>query len=416
MRFAALALAALASTLTACVSAPPPPAAVAPTEVREPVTLLVSIDGFHPDYLDRGLTPTLFRLAREGASGPMRPSFPTKTFPNHWTLVTGLVPDQHGIVANRMEDTRREGEVFSMATVDPWWWNEAKPLWVQAEEAGIRTASMFWPGSAVPWGGTAVRFGPVPDGTLPSDWQAFSMQVSNEQRVNAVIDWMRRPASIRPKFATLYFDTVDTAGHDAGPNGAEIDAAIADVDRHIGTLVQSFAELNQPVNLVIVSDHGMAATSSDRVIVLDDLVDPAAYRLIETGAYATFVPVEGQEQRLASALEADHAHMECWKKAEIPARYQYGTHPRIPDWFCLPETGWTIVRSASDAAWSGGNHGYDPFDEDMASLFIAHGPAISPGARPQVFANTAIAPLVRSLIGLPNTGPGDQDALKSVLK
>ena len=119
MRFAAFALAALASTLTACVSAPLPPAAVASTETREPVTLLVSIDGFHPDYLDRGLTPTLSRLAREGASGPMRPSFPTKTFPNHWTLVTGLVPDQHGIVANRMEDTRREGEVFSMATVDP---------------------------------------------------------------------------------------------------------------------------------------------------------------------------------------------------------------------------------------------------------------------------------------------------------
>ncbi|MBL4858460.1 MAG: alkaline phosphatase family protein, partial [Erythrobacter sp.] len=273
----ALALAA-AAVLPACAPQVESVSSVQ-AEQREPVTILVSIDGFHPSYLDRGITPTLSSLAAGGVSAAMRPSFPTKTFPNHWTLVTGLVPDHHGITANRMEDKTRPDEVFTMATVDPYWWNDAKPVWVEAEEAGIRSAAMFWPGSAVPWGGTAQGWGPVEDGTLPSDWQQFSMQVSNTQRVNSVLDWLRRPADIRPEFLTLYFDTVDTAGHDAGPDSEEVNAALRDVDAHIGMLVEGLREFGQPANLVIVSDHGMAATSSDRVIALDEILDGSLYRL-----------------------------------------------------------------------------------------------------------------------------------------
>ena len=415
MKYLAAVLAIFA--LGACTTVAETPPAVAAAEQRAPVTILISIDGFHPDYLTRGLTPTLSRLAAEGASGAMRPSFPTKTFPNHWTLVTGLVPDEHGIVANRMEDTRREGEVFTMATVDPWWWSEAKPIWVEAEEAGIRTASMFWPGSAVPWGGTAVRFGPVPDGTLPSDWQAFSMQVSNAQRVNAVLDWLRRPAGIRPAFATLYFDTVDTAGHDDGPEGQEIDAAIREIDGRIADLIAGMNALGQRANFVIVSDHGMAPTSSERVVAVDELDNPDSFRMIESGAYATFEPVEGREAEAEASLLTAHDYMTCWRKSEIPARYQYGSHPRIPAIFCLPETGWTVVRSRNDATWSGGNHGYDPFDPAMASLFIAHGPAIRSGAAVSGFANTSVAPFLRQLIGLPQReGAGELEVLGGIIR
>ncbi|MBO6526727.1 alkaline phosphatase family protein [Erythrobacter sp.] len=403
---AALALG-LASIVGGCATFPDAPVASAPVEQREPVTILVSIDGFHPDYLDRGLTPTLSRLAAEGAIASMRPSFPTKTFPNHWTLVTGLVPDHHGITANRMEDEDRPEETFTMATVDPYWWSEAKPVWVEAEEAGIRSAAMFWPGSAVPWGGTAVRFGPVTDGIMPSDWQAFSMQVSNTQRVNSVLDWLRRPAEIRPEFLTLYFDTIDTAGHDDGPVGEEIDAALRDIDGHIGHLVSGLGTLDQPANLVIVSDHGMAATSSEKMIVLADIVDPSLYRLVERGAYATFEATEGNTAALEAALLRDHPNMECWRKGEMPARFQYGTHERIPPYFCLPDTGWTITSSASDATWSGGNHGYDHFAPEMAALFIAHGPAFQSGVILDGFQNTAVAPLLRHLLGLPQATRAD---------
>lgn len=401
-----LALAA-AITLTACAPQVESASTVAPAEQREPVTILVSIDGFHPSYLDRGITPALSQLAEGGVSAAMRPSFPSKTFPNHWTLVTGLVPDHHGITANRMEDAGKPDETFTMQTVDPYWWNDAKPLWVEAEEAGIRSAAMFWPGSAVPWGGTAVRYGPVDDGVLPSDWQQFSMQVSNTQRVNSVLDWLRRPAEIRPEFVTLYFDTVDSAGHDGGPDSEEVAVALRDVDQHVAMLVEGLAALGQPANLVIVSDHGMAPTSSDRVIVLDDVLDSSLYRLVEGGAYATFEPAEGKADEFRAAILTDHERMTCWAKEDIPARYNYGTHKRIPPYFCLPQTGWTITKSASDSSWSAGNHGYDSFAPEMQAIFIANGPAFRRGATVPIFDNTDIAPLLRHLIGLPQAGRAD---------
>lgn len=391
----------LATLVGGCATLPAPQPEAASVERREPVTILVSIDGFHPDYLDKGLTPTLSGLAATGVEGHMTPSFPSKTFPNHWTLVTGKVPDQHGITANRMEDPSRPGETFTMDSVDPYWWSDAKPVWVEAEEAGIRSAAMFWPGSAVPWGGTAVRWGPVTDGTLPQDWQQFSMQISNTQRVNSVLDWLRRPAEIRPAFVTLYFDTVDTAGHDGGPDSEEVNAALADIDTHIATLVDGLKDFGQPANLVIVSDHGMAATSSEQVIALADIVDPKLYRLMDTGPFASFEATEGNAAALEAALLVPHENMDCWRKSEIPARFEYGSHPRIPAYFCLAETGWSILPAAPTSSWTGGNHGYDSFATEMESLFIANGPAFRSGADLPKFRNTLIAPLLRSLLQLP---------------
>ena len=167
MRRIALAVSlAAAAALSACAATPPPalttnPLADATSEARAPVTILVSIDGFRPDYLDRGITPTLNALAAAGISASMRPSYPSKTFPNHWTLVTGLRPDRTGIVANKMLDASRPGETFTMASDDPFWWNAAEPIWVTAERAGIRTATGFWPGSNVAWAARARRNGPT---------------------------------------------------------------------------------------------------------------------------------------------------------------------------------------------------------------------------------------------------------------
>ncbi|WP_369025288.1 ectonucleotide pyrophosphatase/phosphodiesterase [Qipengyuania sp. RANM35] len=404
----ATAIAAAALALSGCAPAVESASApVAVQEAREPVTILVSIDGFRSDYLERGMTPTLSGLAATGVRADMSPSFPSKTFPNHWTLVTGLVPDHNGITANKMEDPARPNEVFTMSTVDPFWWADAKPVWVEAEEAGIRSAAMFWPGSAVPWGGKVEGWGPVEGGVMAQDWQAFSMQVTNTQRVNSVLDWLRRPADIRPAFVTLYFDTVDTAGHDGGPDSEEVNAALRDVDRYVAMLVDGLAKLGQPANLVIVADHGMAATSSERVIALDSLVDPALYRLVENGPYATFEATSGNAAKLETALLKPHDHMDCWRKSEIPARFQYGTHPRIPSYLCLAEVGWNILPTKPTSPWSGGTHGYDPFAKEMDALFIANGPAFRSGTNLPRFQNTSVAPLVRKLIGLPQSTPSD---------
>lgn len=401
--YSKVAAAALAALLQACATAPavaPVPGAPA-AEVRAPVTILVSIDGFHPDYLKRGVTPTLSRLAAEGVSAPMRPSFPSKTYPNHWTLVTGLRPDRHGIVANRMEDPARPDDRFTMASDDPFWWNAAAPIWVDAEQAGIRTATMFWPGSTVAIGGHKEKPGDweVIGGTRPSDWWAYNEAVTGEQRVNGILDWLRRPAAIRPRLLTLYFDIVDTAGHDAGPDGAGTTAAVATVDRQIAALVAGLAELHQPANLVIVSDHGMAATSSARTIDLNALLSPEDYHLVEATTFLSLAPNPGREATVEAALLRPHPHMQCWRKADIPARLHYGSNPRVTPLFCLAETGWMIRTKPSTKA-GGGEHGYDNAAPEMTALFIANGPAFRP-ARLAPFDNVDVYPLLRDLIGLP---------------
>lgn len=393
-----------------CATVDPTVAATAPVaEQREPITILVSIDGFRADYLDRGVTPTLSRLAAGGVTAAMRPSFPSKTFPNHWAEITGYYPDNNGIVANSFTDPSRAEEKFTMATTDPFYWNGREPLWVTAENAGIRSAAMFWPGSAVAWGGTLVPhgYGRVDGGVRPQDWQAFDQNVSPTQRVNAIIDWLRRPADIRPQFLLLYFDEVDTAGHATGPDSPELTAALRNVDRDIAKLIEGIESLGQPANIVVTSDHGMAETRNSRTIELDAIVGAGNYTLVEAGPYASLAPVPGREAHLAAALSRDHEHMDCWAKAEIPAPLNYGKSARIPPYLCLADIGWQIFPSRQEGERIGGNHGYDPRTPEMAALFIASGPAFASAKRIESFDNVAINPLLRAVLGLPQDGSLD---------
>ena len=400
--FLALASSALLA-LTGCVTAPPPRLAAAQVETKSPVTILVSIDGFRPDYLDRGITPALSRLAADGTTSAMRPSFPSKTFPNHWATVTGVRPDRNGIVSNTMEDPSAKRRPFTMATDDPWWWNATPPIWVDAEKSGIRTAAMFWPGSAVAFGGTRADAWPneIAGGTRPQDWIPFGQAVDGKQRVDTVVDWLRRPAATRPRFVMLYFDTVDTQGHRHGPNSAQVNAAVADVDRDMARLVSELAALGQPANLVVVADHGMAEASSERVIPLASLASPEDGRAVETGVFATFQPIPGREAALAASLSKPQAHVQCWPKGQMPARFHYGTNPRIPAWFCLADVGWRILAEPRDRKGVDGDHGYDNDAPDMRALFIASGPAFARDTTLPTFDNVDVYPLLRNVIGLP---------------
>jgi predicted AlkP superfamily pyrophosphatase or phosphodiesterase len=399
MRSLILAFALLA--LHACAAPADRPRRALAEEPRVPVTILISLDGFRADYLDRGITPNLSRLAADGVRAAMRPSFPSKTFPNHWTLVTGLRPDRHGIVANRIEAEGR-ADVFTMASDDPWWWNAAVPIWVDAEKAGVRTATMFWPGSIVAIGGTRAPEWPyrIAGGTRPQDFLQYYEEIGTTQRVATLIDWLRRPAATRPRLLTTYFEAVDTVGHERGPDHAETDKAIAEVDAAIGALVAGLAELRQPANLVIVADHGMAAVSGDRAVALDTILTVGDYRTIETGPYAGIVATPGREAAVEAALLRPHPHMECWRKAEIPPRLHYGRHPRVPPYLCLAEVGWQVV-DRSGTGFGGGAHGYDGAAPEMAALFVAHGPAFAAGRTLPGFDNPDVHALLRRLIGLP---------------
>ncbi len=370
----------------------PPTVGITP-EAPRPVTILISLDGFRPDYLDRGITPNLSALKAAGVSAAMRPSFPSVTFPNHYTLVTGLRPDKHGIVGNRMEDARKPGVAFTLANSDPFWWSEAEPIWTTAEQAGVRTATMFWPGTNV-----------VLAGTRPRDWWLYAKENSEAQRVDAVLDWLRRPVTTRPQFVTLYFDTVDTAGHEFGPDAPKLNEAVAQADREIGRLVAGVRALGLAANFVIVADHGMAATSPDRVIELWKIARAKDYRAIVTGPYAGLEPVERRTKRLERALLTPHAHMACARKAELPPALHYGKNARVPAIVCVADNGWIILGAPIEPGktfYAAGAHGYDPGpNRDMDALFIANGPAFRGNLVLPAFDNVDVYPLVARLIGV----------------
>ena len=400
--FAALLCLLLSVASATAQVAPEPPKLFGPPAPPAPV-ILISIDGFRADYLKRGVTPTLQALADDGVRAlAMHPSFPSLTFPNHYTLVTGLRPDHQGVVNNTMEDDRIQPDRrFTLGTYDAVsdarWWDEASPIWVTAKTAGLRTGTLFWPGSEA-----AIQ------GVRPDLWMHFDAAISPDQRVDILLDWLALPAEKRPAFLTLYFDAVDHEAHLHGPDSPEVDAALRQTDAALARLVAGLKAqgLFRSAELVIVADHGMAATSRDRVLWLEDAAPGAAVRIVSTGATAG---LDADDPALLDRYLAWRpGHAACRRKADLPARLHYGANPRVPAVVCIADSGWLLLSRVRDKGEVlAGEHGYDPADPHMDALFVAHGPAFRRGYLQPAFDNVDVYPLLARLLGVaPEPGDG----------
>ena len=396
--------------LAGCASTPRPDTAPG---APDPV-VLVSIDGFRADYLDLGITPNLSRIAAEGVRAQwMNPSYPSLTFPNHYSIVTGLRPDHHGIVHNRMHDA--ELGDFSLSDRDAvgdgrWWGGE--PIWTTAQKARLRSATMYWPGSEAEI-----------NGMRPTQWRAFDAGVDAGERVDQVLAWLDQPAATRPALVTLYFDMVDSAAHANGPDSAQAHAALREVDAAIGRLLDGLAAraLLDRVDLVVVSDHGMATVAPGHVVALEDMVAMDEAKVVSTGQVVGIAPDPGHETAVADRLLGAHEHYDCWRKDELPARWHYGTHPRIPPIVCQMHEGWDALPGEYEARRSGGHprgsHGYDPALASMRALFVARGPAFRRGVEIPAFDNVDIYPLLARLLHVaPAPNDGDITPLLPALR
>ncbi|UPT63014.1 MAG: ectonucleotide pyrophosphatase/phosphodiesterase [Hyphomonadaceae bacterium JAD_PAG50586_4] len=416
MRTIIAVFAALAVVFTsACVSSPQESASYRVGEGD--VLVLVLLDGFRADYLDRGHSPTLRAMADAGVSASMRPSFPSVSAPNHTTLVTGRRPDNHGVIDNLMMDQAIPGWFGAgNAAVDhdPRWWAEATPLYITATRQGVRSGEMFWYGADIPY-----------DGDLPADRRPEGA-LSLNAKVDAVLAWFDRPAAERPRFVVLPVFEVDEAGHVFGPNAPETNAAIAAADAAVTRLIEGLRARNalDGANFVIAADHGMTEVSTEqRVILLDDFVDASRLVVTTYGAYIGVNPRPGFEAEVERAMLQEREHLECWRKNEIPARFHYGAHWRVPAIFCLADRGWLVMtRAIGEAARAhypsfNGNHGYDPADPEMAALFIANGPAFRRGVTLPAFDNVDAYPMMAEMLGVePGEHDGDADTLRAALR
>jgi len=370
----------------------------------QPTLILVSIDGYRADYLDRGHSPVLASLAADGmhAAG-MRPVFPSLTYPNHYTLVTGLYPDQHGMVNNTMHDPVLGN--FSppnrAANTDGRWWDEAEPIWITAQKQGLRTASVFYPGTQAEI-----------HGTRPSYWQLFDSSVQPDARADQVLAWLDLPSGQRPSFVSLYFEQVDVAGHNYGPDSMQTDEAIVSVDAALGRLVAGLRGrgMFDSTNFVVLSDHGMSPTSPERIVLLDRMVNVDHIELVSSIVNAGINPKPGYEAEVERALLTPHPHLRCWKKSAVPKKYHYGHNARIPAIVCVTDDGWLVSTAATESKRARtplGEHGYDNDDPFMRALFVAHGPSFKQHRSMAVFDNINVYSLLATLLGVtprPNEG------------
>lgn len=410
-----LLVAVLASTSGCVSSARPAPPSLGSTAAQQPTVVLVSLDGFRWDYLDRVATPSLDRLAAGGVRADgLVPTFPTKTFPNHYSLVTGLHPGHHGIVANNIHDSERDAW-FSLsnreAVGDARWWG-GEPIWVALERAGRPTAPLFWPGSEAPIGGRRPRY-----------WQPYDDMMSNDARGDRLLEWLALPPGERPAFLTLYMSDVDSAGHRHGPDSPEVDQAIGRVDAALGHFVAGLERqrLLDAVNLIVVSDHGMAATPRDRAILLDDYVDLDTVSVVDWTPVVSLRSRTGQDEEVYAALKDKHPHLAVYRDADLPERFHLRPGPRVTPVVGIADEGWTITTRtrANDTSrgWAAGNHGFDNALESMRGLFVAHGPAFRQGARVGLVEAIDVYELMAAVLGVPPAAnDGSLEAVAPLLR
>ena len=379
----------------------------------ERALILVSIDGFRWDYAELHGAPNLLELGREGVRAEaLIPSFPTKTFPNHYTLVTGLWAEHHGVVGNNMYDPELDalfelGNAKSME--DTRWWG-GEPLWITAERQGLRAATMFWPGSEFEVAGGR-----------PSKWHAYKASVPDDERVEQVLAWLDLPAKERPSFMTVYFSRVDTAGHFYGPKSEEVRDAVHAVDKSLGLLLEGLERrgLAGQVDVVVVSDHGMAELDHDRVIVLEDHVQLAEEEVVSLSPLLGIWNERGSAAELAKRLDAV-PHLRAWERAKLPERFHWRDHRRIPPVVALADEGWRVVRRGALDRFlegrPGGGHGFDNRESSMHGILFARGPSFRIGFRSPAIQNVHVYNLICTALGiLPSPGDGDLEVVKPLL-
>lgn len=368
----------------------------APAQQARPYVVLVSFDGFRADYLDLHPTPSFARVAEAGVRAEaLVPVFPTLTFPNHYSIVTGMYPGHHGLLGNTIYDPVFEA-TYSMGNreeVENPRWYGGEPLWVTAETQGMVAASYFWVGSE-----TAVM------GVRPTFWKPYDGRTTHEARVDSVLAWLELPPARRPHLVTLYFSAVDDAGHRHGPESPEVAAAVAEVDAALGRLLDGLERLPiaDSVNVVLVSDHGMAQTDTAQAVVVTDLVElPEGTRSLSSGPLLMLWTDEAATDSLDALLdEMLPASVRSYTREELPEAWHFAGHRRTPPLTLVAESPALVgLPRHFERPWAGA-HGYAPSDPTMHGIFLAAGPQVRPAGRIEAFESVHVYPFLSALLGL----------------
>lgn len=374
-------------------------------------TVVLSLDGFRWDYPLKTSTPNLDKMAREGVKAvSLIPSFPSKTFPNHYTIATGLVPDHHGLVNNAFYD-KSLGRAFSIgdkkARFDPAFYG-GEPIWITAQNQGVKTASFYWVGSDV-----AIK------GKHPDIWKMYDQKVPFIQRIDTILKWLSLPEAQRPRLIMAYYHEPDGVGHDYGPDDNRTLQMVHELDSMTGILYQRICKLADAgnINFIVVSDHGMGPISSERNITLSDYIPGSWPVRIEGGNPNFNLYADGTWIDSTYSILKRIEGLKVWKPAEVPYYLNYGSNQRVGDLIVVADSAWSITKTRPKNDFSGGTHGYDITNTDIHAIFYAVGPAFKQNYVHPSFMNTNIYPLLAYLLGIkPSNTDGNLEEIITMLK
>ena len=377
---------------------------------RDNYTVIISLDGLRWDYLDTYDVPFLNQLAREGVKAVMQPSFPSKTFPNHYTLATGLTPDHHGIIANIFWD-RERGVEFSLGNkvtrADGRYYG-GDPVWLTAKHQGVKTAAVFWVGSDV-----------AVNGEHPTYWRDYqTQQLDYPDRVAEIIRLLKLPEQDRPHLVMAYFEEPDRSGHNYGPMNRMTRRALEEIDLLLSNLWAriQLLPIADKVNFIVTGDHGMTSVDPKRFVDIDDVLPKHWYERF-CNDYPTLIYASAPQyvDSIYDALQGVD-HIRAWKKADIPAYLGYGTNKNMGDVVVLPDVGWLFADKPSKK--QRGSHGFDHTAADMQVGFRAIGPDFKVGyEKPDRFRNVCVYPLLCYLLGVtPSPNDGSLDEVRDLLR
>jgi len=377
---------------------------------RDNYTVIISLDGLRWDYLDTYDVPFLNQLAREGVKAVMQPSFPSKTFPNHYTLATGLTPDHHGVIANTFWD-RERGVEFSLGNketrADGRYYG-GDPVWLTAKHQGVKTAAVFWVGSDV-----------AVNGEHPTYWRDYqTQQLDYPDRVAEIIRLLKLPEQDRPHLVMAYFEEPDRSGHNYGPMNRMTRRALEEIDLLLSNLWAriQLLPIADKVNFIVTGDHGMTSVDPKRFVDIDDVLPKHWYERF-CNDYPTLIYASAPQyiDSICDALQGVD-HIRAWKKADIPAYLGYGTNKNMGDVVVLPDVGWLFADKPSKK--QRGSHGFDHTAADMQVGFRAIGPDFKVGyEKPDRFRNVCVYPLLCYLLGVtPSPNDGSLDEVRDLLR
>ncbi|CAK8533864.1 unnamed protein product [Lathyrus sativus] len=381
-------------------------------KLPHPVVILISSDGFRFGYQFKTLTPNIHRLINNGteAQTGLIPVFPTLTFPNHYSIVTGLYPPHHGIINNFFTDPIT-GDKFTMASHESKWWL-GQPLWETLANNGLTAATYFWPGSEVIKGSW----------TCPDRFcKHYNGSVNFEDRVDSVLEYFDLPLDEIPVFMTLYFEDPDHQGHQVGPDDDEVTDAVSRIDSIIGRLINGLEQKGffEDVTIIMVGDHGMVGTCDQKLVFLDDLAPWVKIQqnwvhsyspllaIWPTGNYSSEDVVVKINEGLSSGKVENGNKLKVFLKEDLPQRLHYAESDRIPPIIGLVHEGYKVEHSRTGKKECGGAHGYDNAYFSMRTIFIGHGPQFERGKKIPSFENVEIYNLITSILnikGAPNNG------------